>query len=116
LEDDFWHALKEIADGQDITVRELVLKIDNERATTYRLQSACKFSATIAIAVMQKPKLSAGPLTRLANARRLRVLVTWAAVPLVAIIGGCALSPDNSFQAISTRSFPSSYLNYSPGL
>lgn len=47
----------------------------------------------------QKRKLSAGPPTRLANGRGLKVLVTWAAVPLAAIIGGCALSPDNSFYA-----------------
>jgi predicted DNA-binding ribbon-helix-helix protein len=31
LEDDFWHALKEIAAAQNISVQDLILKIDNER-------------------------------------------------------------------------------------
>jgi predicted DNA-binding ribbon-helix-helix protein len=32
LEDEFWNALKQIAITQEIPLRELVLKIDNERA------------------------------------------------------------------------------------
>jgi predicted DNA-binding ribbon-helix-helix protein len=32
LEDEFWNALKRIAITQEIPLRELVLKIDNERA------------------------------------------------------------------------------------
>jgi predicted DNA-binding ribbon-helix-helix protein len=32
LEDEFWNALKQIAITQKIPLRELVLKIDNERA------------------------------------------------------------------------------------
>jgi predicted DNA-binding ribbon-helix-helix protein len=32
LDDEFWNALKQIAITQEIPLRELVLKIDNERA------------------------------------------------------------------------------------
>jgi predicted DNA-binding ribbon-helix-helix protein len=32
LEDEFWNALKQIAIDQEISLRDLVLKIDNERA------------------------------------------------------------------------------------
>jgi predicted DNA-binding ribbon-helix-helix protein len=32
LEDEFWNALKQIAITQEIPLRDLVLKIDNERA------------------------------------------------------------------------------------
>jgi predicted DNA-binding ribbon-helix-helix protein len=32
LEDEFWNALKQIAITQKISLRDLVLKIDNERA------------------------------------------------------------------------------------
>ena len=31
LEDDFWHAVKEIAAAQNISVQDLILKIDKER-------------------------------------------------------------------------------------
>jgi predicted DNA-binding ribbon-helix-helix protein len=41
LEDDFWNALKEIAAAQNITLNELVLKIDNER-THANLSSAIR--------------------------------------------------------------------------
>ena len=45
------------------------------------------------------PKQPAGPPAHLANASRLWVLITFAAVPLAAITGGCAFSPENSLYA-----------------
>jgi predicted DNA-binding ribbon-helix-helix protein len=41
LEDDFWNALKQISAAQDITLHDLVLKIDNER-THSNLSSAIR--------------------------------------------------------------------------
>ena len=41
LEDDFWHAVKEIAAAQNISVQDLILKIDKER-THANLSSAIR--------------------------------------------------------------------------
>jgi predicted DNA-binding ribbon-helix-helix protein len=73
LEDDFWHAVKEVAAAQNISVQDLILKIDKER-THANLSSAiaCAFSATIANGSCERPRQQAGPPMTPGNMRQLR--------------------------------------------
>ena len=66
----FWNTLKKIAVTREISLQELVLKIDNERADS-GLSSAIRVYVrnTIAVSVAQKPKHPPGPAMTLGNFR-----------------------------------------------
>jgi predicted DNA-binding ribbon-helix-helix protein len=73
LEDEFWNALKEIAATQNVGTPKLISMIDRQRQNNNLSSSIRVFSATIADAVMQKPKHPPGQAMTFGNMRQLGV-------------------------------------------
>ena len=67
LEDDFWHALKEIAAAQNISVQDLILKIDNERTHAKSIIGDPTAHPQPLSRTMRKPRQQAGRPMRLGN-------------------------------------------------